>query len=59
MIRVDLPIVPCDACRDTEHELWCKGAQEMHTCPFGHEIHGNLDECNCCARRERRCADDV
>ena len=37
-----------------------KPAQDMHTCPFAEEIHGDEESlCNCCEDCETKCCDDI
>lgn len=30
-------------------------ATEPHNCPFKEEIHGNLEQCNCCSQCQHDC----
>jgi hypothetical protein len=34
-------------------------ASEPHPCPYGEEIYGSKDECDCCPDCMRQCAEDI
>ncbi len=51
--KKDENIVPCPRCAKPT-------SNELHSCPYGCEIHNNCEEnCNCCEDCEHECAMDI